>query len=414
MGWRDTVTPASLDGVDFLFKTLATKIGRRTVLHEFPNRDEPFAEDLGRKAREYKIQAFIIGDNYPAERDRLMSVIEAGGDHTFSHAYLGSFTVKILGEVDVTESDEEGGMVRFDGLTLVESGLAFPLVQFDTVARIQYIADDVDTKLAEKTKLSVLGAIGAVLKSIANGLGVATSAMRKVNGQISAGLGTIDNITNAINEFEKEMLVLLGTPQRLVNKLTALVRAAINLVKDFFPKNGGVDILDPVIDELGIVLSAFETLFHFVTTGDAIPTPTDQSDKETGGHKAITDSVKTAAVTAVATVVVGLEVESADKALEIKQSFADKIDELLATDMDPAILEALATLKAALVKYFSTLAAQLPRVSRHTPNYTAPALVLASNVYGSGEFAEDLITRNRVRHPAFVPAGIEIEVLVPG
>ena len=40
-----------------------------------------------------------------------------------------------------------------------------------------------------------------------------------------------------------------------------------------------------------------------------------------------------------------------------------------------------------------------------------PALVVAYQIYGSIDSAPDIVTRNRVRHPGFVPAAA-LEVLV--
>jgi len=41
-------------------------------VHEFPQRDVPYAEDLGRKNRELKISALVVGDDVFQRRDRLM------------------------------------------------------------------------------------------------------------------------------------------------------------------------------------------------------------------------------------------------------------------------------------------------------------------------------------------------------
>ena len=38
-------------------------------VHEFPQRDVPYAEDLGRKNRELKISALVVGDDVFQRRD---------------------------------------------------------------------------------------------------------------------------------------------------------------------------------------------------------------------------------------------------------------------------------------------------------------------------------------------------------
>jgi prophage DNA circulation protein len=41
---------------------------------------------------------------------------------------------------------------------------------------------------------------------------------------------------------------------------------------------------------------------------------------------------------------------------------------------------------------------------------TLPALVVAHRVYGDATRADEIVSRNRVRHPGFVPGGIALEV----
>ena len=53
--WREDLRPASFRGVPFLVDESHVVIGRRVVLHEYPLRDKPYAEDLG-KNREYREQ----------------------------------------------------------------------------------------------------------------------------------------------------------------------------------------------------------------------------------------------------------------------------------------------------------------------------------------------------------------------
>src|SRR5215216_9112 len=98
MAWEDNLLDASFDGIPFLYKRSRTRVGRRIQVHEFAKRDDPFAEDLGKKARRYVLECFIIGDNYAAGRDAMMEAIEIGGDHIITHPYLGDFVVKVENE----------------------------------------------------------------------------------------------------------------------------------------------------------------------------------------------------------------------------------------------------------------------------------------------------------------------------
>ncbi|WP_431355959.1 DNA circularization N-terminal domain-containing protein, partial [Algimonas porphyrae] len=51
MSWRDQLEKASFRGVPFHVSRSGGEVGRRVQLTEYPLRDRPYAEDLGRKAR---------------------------------------------------------------------------------------------------------------------------------------------------------------------------------------------------------------------------------------------------------------------------------------------------------------------------------------------------------------------------
>jgi hypothetical protein len=53
----------------------------------------------------------------------------------------------------------------------------------------------------------------------------------------------------------------------------------------------------------------------------------------------------------------------------------------------------------------------LPQLVGFTPSVTVPALVLSQRLYGNVAFVDDLIARNGVQHPGFVPGGVTLEVL---
>lgn len=409
MAWTDNLLPAALNGVPFLYKSTETELGRRGVVHEFPGRDDPFAEDLGRRARKYKISAFVLGENYATDRDNLIEVIEKKGDKTLTHPYLGDFTVKIIGPVRLTETDDEGRIARFD-LELCESGMAFPLISLDTAARVTTINADLQTKLSTKTKFSLLGAIGAVLSSVARGLGAASSAIRKVNGKIAAKLDLIDDITAEINQFEEDLDSLINTPQALMNKFTALITSVVNLVKDHLPPlTFEIDVEEP--DFPAIALAILAELGEFTTEADSIPTPTEQSELEHDAHEQVSITTQASTLGAVSDLLAGLELDSADSAKSIAQVLAAKFDEMLEADFDAEVHESLAALKAASIEHFIKTAAQLPQLTTYTTPGTMPALVIAYELYADASRDAEIIKRNSIRHPAFVPGGVDLEVV---
>ena len=415
MSWRDNLLPASLNGVPFLVKSVGNTLGRRTEVHEFPGRDDPFSEDLGRMAQKYQVSAFLIGENYASDRENLIAVLESNPGPTgltFIHPYRGAFTVKVLGEARIKESDDQGRFAQID-FTLVESGLAFPQVPIDTPAKIAFIAADLRDKLGG-TRFNLLAAIGAVLKSVANGLNAAGAAIRKINGKIAGALNLVDNISAAIDAFVDAIDTLLSTPDLIMGELTQLLNSVMGLVDTFVDliPTFEVDVAEP--DFVSITLDAIEDAFSFVTEADAIPTPTPQSEQEIEAHAVITKVFKAASLASGTEQLAKLELDSADQANSIVSNLAEKFDEVLEEPFETDIQESMVALKAAMVEHFTTAAQDLPALTTTKINYSEPALVLAYRLYAQSTLDEDIIKRNKIRHPTFVPAGVDLEVLSSG
>ena len=168
MGWRENLRTASFKGIEFFVEDHEAEVGRRLVVNEYPYRDKPYTEDMGRKARRYIVQAYIIGDEYMTARDELFDAIEVGGAGTLIHPYLGSREV-ICENARARESKNEGGFVVFS-LTFVEAGSrSYPnsapvpadLVEQEadlliTAARTSFVEDMVVTGVPEWLETLIL------------------------------------------------------------------------------------------------------------------------------------------------------------------------------------------------------------------------------------------------------------------
>ena len=65
--WRDQMMPATYKNARFHCEANAIESGRRIVQHEFPKKDLPYAEDMGRAAAMFTIRGYCIA--YPIDND---------------------------------------------------------------------------------------------------------------------------------------------------------------------------------------------------------------------------------------------------------------------------------------------------------------------------------------------------------
>lgn len=79
MSWRDRLTDASFRGVQFKVEVGGKSGGRRVAPHEFPKKDNGYAEDMGRRLKRFRVTGYVIGEDYDKQRDQLQEALDKEG-----------------------------------------------------------------------------------------------------------------------------------------------------------------------------------------------------------------------------------------------------------------------------------------------------------------------------------------------
>lgn len=128
--WRDILLgePASFRKVIFHVETGGRSSGRRTVVHEYPKRNEVYAEDMGRAVRRFQFSGYLIyrpsNPNYEYVRQRklLYEALEEDDVGRLVHPVFCPGGMQALCErFSMTESRERGGFTQFE-MQFVEAG----------------------------------------------------------------------------------------------------------------------------------------------------------------------------------------------------------------------------------------------------------------------------------------------------
>ena len=130
-----TQNNASFKTIPFIIDGDDATFGRRVVIHEYPNRDIPYAEDLGRSARQFSVNGILLGDDYLTQRDRLVGVCEADGAGELIHPYYGILNV-ICNRIQITNVRRESRIATFQALFIETGKFSFPSVTSDTRAAV--------------------------------------------------------------------------------------------------------------------------------------------------------------------------------------------------------------------------------------------------------------------------------------
>jgi prophage DNA circulation protein len=131
--WRDKLRPASFGGARFHCESNSRESGRRIVEHQFPKKELPYAEDMGRSAREFSVRGYVIvfgsdsktdplkQRNYLVARDALMNRLETEGSSVLQLPTQPPQLV-VCTRYRMAEEDRTGGFAMFD-MTFQEYGL---------------------------------------------------------------------------------------------------------------------------------------------------------------------------------------------------------------------------------------------------------------------------------------------------
>lgn len=192
INWRDNLYDASFRGVPFSVESDEGSFGRRVQVHEYPNRDKPYTEDLGRATRRLTINAYLVGDDYAEQRDRLITAIETAGPGTLIHPQFGEMQGCIDGQVTVSHSGTEGRMCRVS-FQFVESGeLSFPVAGAATARKLEESSVFLDELIEDMFGDFDLAGIpdfiqNDVIARTTDMLGTVQTAFKMVNSAVSAG-----------------------------------------------------------------------------------------------------------------------------------------------------------------------------------------------------------------------------------
>ncbi len=409
---------ASFRGVPFLVETSDDEGGGRNIIHEFPGRDEAYAEPSGRYTRKFTLEAHLVrwnadGEWFEATLKRLETALNEPGPGTLLHPQRGDLVVALDGPYHIKRSTKELGMVRVS-LPFVEAGTNLaPRVLPDASADAREKA--YKAKLAGRTPpLSVKGPdfLQAAATAILKGPGGLVAQLSKVNNRINAAFGIIDLVSRQITAFSNEVTTLLLTPAVLALKLQGLLNAVVSSAAA-----AGVDLnrgdKQRNTARVSSVLGFLTAVGTFGDTQAPVPvineTPT--RAQQVANQDALTDLVEAGAVVETVTALVDIPLDSADQASELLET-VDAIFDRIAErgTVDDAQGQALRDLRAAFYAYLRSETESLKALGRYTPPVTVPALALAYQLYGDSSLAEEIAERNGVEHPGFLPGGVELVV----
>ena len=188
--WRASLRTAQWR--DLPFKVLGNDaiVGRRVHVHEYPNRDDPWPEDLGRRTRAFSVRGYLVGDDVGEQIRAFEEAAEKGGSGELVHPFRGTKIVTLLSCAS-TDTFEEGRVVRMV-LEFVESGdRRYP--SFLTNG-----PDEVGGAAALLDKAAGVAGIKAIGTTVQQGFGGVQSLVTTARSYVATAQSLVSGATGAI------------------------------------------------------------------------------------------------------------------------------------------------------------------------------------------------------------------------
>lgn len=390
----DQVRRASFRGQPFgVIDTELSGLGRRVQRHEYPFR-ESYGEDLGPQAREFALEGFTPW----AERDALLAALQQPGPGTLIHPVYGELQVFCIAAT-MRESTRTAGTTLFSmRFSDAPEQPRFPSQSAQTGRVVQQAADR-SRESAQAVFVERLTRTRSVPQWVSElTVGKVGALQSAIDGVIRTLPGTDLAEFEALRSPLSSAAALLATPSRLAATISETIRRLAGLAEEPRTALRGLRALMAAVPDEpaeGVAITPVQLAAR--TRADAV-----------------VRLVQSSAVTEVGARLTELPLQSYDLAEQERTEFVALIDpeiEAAADRGDDASVRALEQVRVAVLADLKARGGELARVQDLELASSIPAVVLAYRLYGDAERDDEIVARNRVPHPAFLPGGVRLEVL---
>lgn len=403
MNWRDRLLPASFRGVGFWVDQAKTPVGKKGQLHEYPQRDLPFFEGLGQQAKIHDLTAFIVGPDCLEQRDKLLKALEQGSGELV-HPWLGRIQVKV-GECDMTQTRQDGGLVTFALKFYPDEPLPFPTA---TVSTQKVLLAKADT---------LLGSAVARFEQAMTLIKAARIGIANLRNSLTGVYEVIQEQLKPLIEQYRQITELVKAVKELPKEVAAEFKGLLGDIKSLkdFAKEGYRGVIADVSQQLEAIRKADAPK---LTTGK----------DTTAAAQAMADLVQDTLLVKVAQWVASMPVASTPVKLsstpsldqqtvqpvtrqevpvtddlQLLQRELNEAIQLALNKANPAHYQAINDVKQALNAHLKAVASSGVRLVSKSFQESLPAVVVAYRQFADATRVTEVTQRNGVAHPLFLP-----------
>lgn len=417
MSWRDRLEPASFRGVTFFVNGQSARKGRRVSVRRLAGKDGSRQQDHGRNEDAFSVTAFLFGDDFDLERNDLEEALLQPGPAELHLPTRGTLWVTVVGDIEVTQSKNEGGYcsVRFSVVVEDRAGKGLKVsVSTPNLLKKNALALKDAGKTDFGSIFDVAAMPGKYITTVTSALSNVTQNLRGIQGKINGTLNPLEDLTASINSFDDAINDLMNTPDALASRLTGLVYSVFGLADTAataIDRSTGLSTASGTPFELAASVRTTHSVSKDMNgLGGDSPEDgaTELADRSAKNVRAVYRLARAAAVARQAETYAAAPFDSANFALTVLESAMDEVDDLQAFSPDDDLFQALADMRMALSRHLATTAASLPKAVTRKQHPAIPAILLAHVLYGDARLESEIVARNRSPHPLFLEGEIEV------
>jgi prophage DNA circulation protein len=387
----------SFRGAPFFVESSDRSGGRRVEIHEYPAQDQPFAEDLGRKARGFSVVGYVVGSGYLAARDALIDALESSdGPGELVHPFHGKRTV-VCSEFSVSESRDEGGIARFS-MTFTETleSAPFPSFSVDAVASLNITTDALLIALqagfvAQYDPTTVIGSflspMADLLSGFARGMDRPGSSMLREAQALADFRYRLNNAINRSAEYVRDAAGLFDAISGIL---------AVAFAPPTVPR--------ALLEMLGLNDAPWATLPQTA--------PLSQSRiQQATLHEVLFAAQRRATIVRVAELAAEAEWPIFSDARTVRDELLRRIDAEMDGGMPDDIWQLFQDLRAGILDVLPDPDEQTRDVISLTVSKTEQSLVLCHRLYGDTARELEICSRNALPYPGVIAPGSVLEVV---
>lgn len=388
----------SFRGAAFYCDSHSLDGGRRIEVHEYPARDEPFAEDLGRAARRLSISAYVVGRNYLSERDDLIAALESDeGPGILEHPYLGSRQVACTG-FSVSESRDDGGMAKFD-LNFVET---------EELPRFPSVSVDIPSTINLQGDLALL-TLRAGFVANYDPSTIASAYLSPIADAVSGFARQLSSPGSGLLSEAQDLALFRARIDGAVNRAASIVRDGA-LLYDTITDLLAFTFRAPTIPEpIAALLALIDTEYASLPTSPALSR---SREKQAELFDLVLAMLRVQVL--VRTTRLGVEASFPvfTEARSVRDMLLMRYDSQLDGELDDDMFALLTDLRRGILGSIPDTDETVSDLADYVVRGVENSLTISQRLYGNSSKELQICDRNALKYPGVIPDGTALEVIV--